>query len=343
MKRIALALTGWPDRVRTMVKAACLAEERGFDMVWVAEDYFTGRDGVTPLACIAFSTEKVKLGTCVTSLYTRSPGLIAATMATLDELSEGRMVLGLGAGLGWVSMFSMDPSQMKPIETMTESTRLIRALFSNRAVTFHGKNLTIRGDPYWWPDGVVRPVRDRIPIYVGARRPKMNRLTAEIADGLIIEVGIPVPIVKKRIEQFRACAQRAGRDPDQLDISCLIAVSVCEDPYADEAMRRFVASRIAKIDEFRRTNEKSPELCGVDEEEVKTVQEAFRRGGLGEASTHVSEESIDAYAASGSSEKCIQRIQEYVAAGVKLPTIVSIGRDIDRTIRIGGKYATETT
>ena len=213
-------MTGWPDPVRIMVKGAQLAEECGYEMVWSAEDYFTGRDGVTPLACFALSTERVKLGTSIINPHTRSPGLIAATMSTLDDISNGRMVLGLGAGLDWSGMYAVE-GEIKHLKAMRQTIELIRSLLAYRTTIYRGRTLTIRGDPFWWPEGVIRPVRDRIPIYIGARGPKMEQLAAEIGDGLILDIEIPALLAMKRIEQFRARVERVGRDFNEVDVTCL--------------------------------------------------------------------------------------------------------------------------
>lgn len=335
MKRVALALTGWPLRVKNMVNAVQYAEKCNYEMIWSAEDYFTGRDGITPLACFALSTHKVKLGTCVINPYTRTPGMIATTMSTLDELSEGRMILGLGAGLGWAPIYEGNLKEMKSVKKMRKCIELNRRLFSEKTVNFYGKSISIQSDPYWWPNGVIRPVRERIPIYLGSRGPKMIKLTAEKADGLIIELGVAVPIVKKRIEKLKECCEQIGRDPKEVDIVCLITVSVSENGQIDETARRFTASRIIRID-----NKIYPmELSGIEKSEVEKVTKAYMKGGLNEASKYVSNNSINNYMAQGTPDNCIKKIQEYVNVGVNLPTIFSIGNDINYAIKTGEKYA----
>jgi 5,10-methylenetetrahydromethanopterin reductase len=325
-----------------MATYATLAEECGYEMVWSAEDYFTGRDAITPLACFALSTKRLKLGTGVINPYTRSPGLIAATMATLDELSNGRMVLGLGAGLDWTSMYSVS-ANVRHVKTMRETLQLVRALFSDKTVTHRGRTLTIQGEPFWWPGKVIRPVRSRIPIYIGARGPKMEQLAAEAGDGLILDVEMPVPFVRKRLDEFRGRVERAGRDFNAVDVACLIPVSVSEDGELDEATRRYMAWTIAgdgtKEEEERKV---IAEYSGVDQDEILRVKQAFKRGGLKEACMRVSEKSVSTYVAWGSVDRCVNKIKDYVAAGVKLPTIVPLG-NADAAIRIGQKFAADDT
>jgi 5,10-methylenetetrahydromethanopterin reductase len=335
LKRVAIALTGWPLRVKEMVRAVQYAEQCNYEMIWSAEDYFTGRDGITPLACFALSTKKVKLGTCVINPYTRTPGMIAVTMSTLDELSEGRMILGLGAGLGWAPIFEGTLKEMKSIKKMRKCIELNRRLFSEKTVNYYGKSISIQSDPYWWPKGVVRPVRESIPIYLGSRGPKMIKLTAEKADGMIIELGASVPVVRQRIRKLIECCEQIGRDPKELDIVCLITVSASENGLIDETTLRFTASRIIRIDD----KIYPVKLSGVDKTEIEKVKKAYKKGGLNEATKYVSDNSIHNFMAHGTPEKCIRKIQDYVNVGVDLPTIFSIGEDIKLAIKMGEKYA----
>lgn len=163
----------------------------------------------------------------------------------------------------------------------------------------------------------------------------MIKLTAEKADGMIIELGAAVPIVKQRIEKLKECCEKIGRDPDEVDVVCLITVSVSENGLIDETTRRFTASRIIRIDD----KIYPMELSGIDESEVERVKHAYRKGGLNQASKYVSNNSIDNYLAQGTPDKCIRKIQEYVNVGVNLPTIFSIGKETNLAIKTGEKYA----
>ncbi len=165
--------------VAQMVERAKLAEANGYDTLWVADERFY-REVYSTLAVLAQHTERVHLGTCVTDPFARHPALTAMAIATLDEISGKRAILGIGAGIsGFVELGIV---RKKPAAAMREAIHVIRALLKGDAVDFHG-------DVVGFNNGKLsfKPVRAEIPVYVASNGPLGQRMTGGVADGAIME------------------------------------------------------------------------------------------------------------------------------------------------------------
>jgi 5,10-methylenetetrahydromethanopterin reductase len=163
------------------VELARYAEERGFESVWVCETRLV-RDAVTPLAAFAQVTDRIKLATGVVNNWTRSSGLMAMTLATLDELSGGRMMMGIGSY--WDPLASNQGiRRRKPLAAMREYVTVVRRLLAMETVTFEGEVVKVRNLRLDLGDGVPRSPK-KVPIYIGATGPNMMELAGEIGDGV---------------------------------------------------------------------------------------------------------------------------------------------------------------
>ncbi len=170
---------GAPEQLR-------VAEELGFDSAWTAEAY--GSDALTPLAWWGSATTKIKLGTSIIQMSARTPSATAMAAMTMDHLSGGRFILGLGASGPQVVEGWYGQSYPKPLARTREYVEIIRKIFARKEpVTFDGEHYTL---PY--PGGaglgkamksIVHPLREDVPIFLAAEGPKNVSLTAEIADG----------------------------------------------------------------------------------------------------------------------------------------------------------------
>ena len=142
MDRIGVAFLGEPG-VPEMVRAAKRAEDLGYESVWVAETRFA-RDGFVPAAAIAAATERVKVSTGVVNVFTRSPVLLATSYATLDELSGGRAVFGIGPGSPLV-LGPQGHAFEKPLTRLREYVEVSRRLISGGEVHYEGECVSVRG------------------------------------------------------------------------------------------------------------------------------------------------------------------------------------------------------
>ena len=333
-KRIGIGFTGTPFSVRQTVKYVQFAERTGFESAWFAEDYFL-RDAITPLACYAYATKSIKVSTGVINPYTRNPVLIAETLATLDELSNGRAMLALGTGVSPL-VEQMGITLEKPLAKIRETVHIIRSLLSGEELTFNGKTTTVRGvrlgyNPYFEPLGLFQPVRMKIPIYVAAVGPRMLRLAGEIGDGVLLTAGASPGYVRSAVKEIRTGAERSGRNLSQIDIANYIVLSVTKDgnPYT-KGVRGFIAFELAFADQ------RTLELAGIPASKVVGVRDLFNRKGAAYAADLVTEEMVDAFSATGSPRKCLDRIGDYTEAGVTLPIILPLGGDVRLAIETVG-------
>jgi len=337
MRRIGLAFSGVPLSIIDMVQYVRLAEKRGFDSVWIAEDYFL-RDAVSPLACFAFATKKVKLGVGVINPYTRHPVLIAETIATIDEMSKGRSILALGTGV--ISLVQqMGIKVQRPLQMMRESVDLIRRLLSEKETTYRGSVIEVDkvrfgANPYFDLVGRFRPLRRRIPIYLAAMGPKMLQLTGEIGNGVLFSVGSPIPYVKYAIENLKIGARRANRTPSEIDVGCYIA---CAPSKENRPPGKIVRGFVAYMASY--ASEEVLRMSNVDSSEASRIRGVLETKGMAEASRYVSDEIVGKFCAFGNPKGIIERVEEYVSSGVDLPILFPIPPNFRLAVETGGRYA----
>jgi alkanesulfonate monooxygenase len=236
-----------------LLESSIRAERIGFDVVWVLDHLFlpdrvykaigeeSGRrdalDAWIVMAAIATVTRSVRIGSCVTPIPLRSPSLLAKTVATLDNLSNGRIILGVGAG--WFSQefqsygIGWDSFQVRVAKTI-EGVIVIRKLWIEDSPSYDGRFYKIHNAPLW-PKPVQKP---HPPIYFGGRSEAILRATGEIGDGWI-SWAVSSSEFKEKISMIRDIARRNGRKPESVKPACNLIVSVSED--YDEA--RMIAER----------------------------------------------------------------------------------------------------
>jgi len=207
--------------VAQLVERVKLAEASKFDKVWLADERFY-REVYACLAVFAANTSRVKLGPCVTDPFARHPALTAMAIATLDEISGGRAVLGIGAGISGFAELGIE--RKKPPRAMREAIELIRALLRGEQVDFHGEVVHFH-------DGHLsfKPRRAEIPIYVASNGPLGQRMAGALADAVIMEAcGSAEEARALRAEVVRG-AQKSGRDPRQVKLIARLNACVAAD------------------------------------------------------------------------------------------------------------------
>jgi 5,10-methylenetetrahydromethanopterin reductase len=220
--------------VAQLVARARLAEANGYSAVWVADERFY-REVYSSLGQIAANTAKVLLGPCVTDPYARHPALTAMAIATLDEISGGRAILGIGAGISGFAELGID--RKKPARAIRETIELIRALL-------RGETVDIDGEVVAFHHGRLSfsPLRPAIPVYVASNGPVGQRVAAEIADGVITEACASAAEVRAFRTAVEGAARRAGRDSQAIRIIARLNTCIAADGRAArEAVRPAVA------------------------------------------------------------------------------------------------------
>lgn len=294
----------WLDRdPRQAARLARAAEDAGFQDVWFPDHYFI-REVCAALALAATATRRIRLGTGVTSPYLRHPVLLASAVATSDEVSDGRAILGLGVG-GHEFPTQLGVSLARPVAVCREATDIIRRLLAGETVTTDGKIFSVRQARLHFTPS--RP----IPIYLAARGPQMLALAGEIADGVITH-GTNARYLTLARERVAAGLAKAARPSDTVDLALMAEVVVTDDPArARDAMR----ARCVVI----AGGEYAPELVeryGLTAADVEPVRRAMRAGDFEGAARAVSDRVVDAFCVVGSADHCRDTLQGMAKAGV---------------------------
>lgn len=326
-RRCALYLQD-KHRVREEMKLAQYAEKKGFEAVWHAESRLA-RDALTPLAAIAAVTEKIKLGTGVINNWTRNVGLTAASFLTLDELSNGRSLLGVGAWwdpLAW----KVGIERKKPLKAMREYVTVLQRLFRMENVTFEGEFVKVRDIRLDLVYGDPNTPRN-IPIYIGATGWEMIELTGEIADGLLLNYLVSPEYNRKALDHLKQGAKRGKRRWEDVDRPQLVVCSLDLD--ADKAIdsaRPLVAQYLGQQPHIAKAS-------GVKESLVEEVKRALggwptKPGGLERAKALIDDKLVQLITASGTKDDCIKKVQEYNDTGCTCPILYPLANDVQAMI-----------
>lgn len=318
MKRLGLAFLGEPA-VPEMVRIAQYAEKLGFESVWVAETRFA-RDGFVPAAAIAACTKEIKISTGVVNVFTRNPVILTISYATLDELSGGRGIFGIGPG----SPLVLQPQGhqfSKPITRLREYIDVAKRLMAGEEVHYRGEFVDVQGVRLEF-----KPLRPTMPIYLGVTGPKAMQLVGETADGVLMNGFVSCQYVRRSVERIRQGAELAGRDFAGIDRAIGLITSVDRDAdVARNRVRPFIAMYLSRFPNISQET-------GYSEEYIQQVREAVKEGGLESGARLISEEVVDDLVAAGTAEHVRKRIGEYREAGIDCPVLFTLGDDLRGTL-----------
>ena len=220
--------------VAQLIERARLAEANGYSAVWVADERFY-REVYSCLGQLAAHTSRVLLGPCVTDPFTRHPALTAMAIATLDEISRGRAILGIGAGISGFAELGIE--RKKPARAIREAIDVILALLRGETVDFHGEVIAFNHGRLSFS-----PPRPEIPVYVASNGPLGQRMAAEIADGVVMEACASATEVRALRAAVDSAARNAGRDPPAIRIVARLNTCIAADGRAArDALRPSVA------------------------------------------------------------------------------------------------------
>ena len=234
-----------PSRpVSEMAALAARAESLGYDDVWVADERFF-REVYATLSAFAQSTRRVRLGPCVTDPYSRHPALTAMAIATLDEITGGRAVLGVGAGVSGLAELGIDSS--RSATAIREGIELIRRLLA-------GETVTVKGEQVSFQEGRLdfTPPRAEVPIYVASQRAAGCRVAGRVADGAIMQGALAEPLVRFFRDTVHGGARAAGRKPGRIELVARLNTCIHDDRRAARDVMRptLVRSLAAQRQDF---------------------------------------------------------------------------------------------
>lgn len=287
-----------------------LAETLGYESVWVTERYFH-EETFSMLGFLAAVTRTIKLGLGVTNPYTRHPALLAMACATLDRISGGRFVLGLGRSDKFVIEDRLGMPYHAPRRTLQETLRLLRSLLQGDEVRDHPKLHRARL--------AIAPIQSALPIYLAAIGPKALRLAGAVADGVLLNAYVPPDYVRYAVEEIRQAAQQAGRDPDGIDIACMLVVRLTDDP-SDQWVS--LKERLVRLLAEPLVGEILLQKGGFDIDILSPLRQALATNDSAQALSLISDDMVRAFYLVGSKAECQARILAYQQAGVKLPLLL---------------------
>lgn len=312
--------------------AAEMAEDFGFDSLWVAEGRLT-RDAISLMALLAQRTRTVRIGSGVVNNKTRNAALMAVTFKTLDELAPGRIICGLGAW--WEPLASRVGTPLrKPVTAMREYVGVLQSFFRNEEVTFAGEFVQMDGVRF--DRMYAENVAVDIPIYAGAVGPRMLELAGQTMDGVYLDFLLPVSYLDFAATHIGAGLAKRTDGVTALDMTQAIAVAVDDDDPAaalDEC-RAFLTLYLMQQPHIA-------EHCGVEPELVTRIQEVAgwpaRPDDIRRAMRLVPDEAVRRVCAAGSTAQAAEKLEEYVAAGVRVPVLNPLGPTKMQTIAALGK------
>jgi F420-dependent oxidoreductase-like protein len=297
-----------------------LADELGFDAAYVT--HIAGRDSLTVLMAYAAASERIRIGTGVVPIFSRTPATMAQTAATIDEYSDGRMVLGLGVSHR-VTVENWHGQKIeKPVSQMREYLGGVRAI--------------IRGEAP--PDSTYFPTkfafmgyeaRADLPIYVAALAPNMLRLAGELADGVMLWLCSPAYIRDTVIPKVREGREKSGRSLDGFDVVAAVPIALTDDPEAARATLRQDLVPYASLPFYRAMLEAS----GFGDD-LAMFDSGISEGDLEQAKAGLSDRMLDELAGVGSADDVKAAVERYREAGALSPCVGGLpGTDFDAGLR----------
>jgi alkanesulfonate monooxygenase SsuD/methylene tetrahydromethanopterin reductase-like flavin-dependent oxidoreductase (luciferase family) len=328
---LSLGVPPSPAELGQWLACATVADDLGVDSLWLAEA--SGRDVVPFLTQLVLQTRRTRVGTGIINPFSRTPAMLAMTFATLDELSGGRMIIGLGSSSANVVEHWHGLRFKQPLRRIRETIEIVNQIVAGTPLQYEGEIFNLRRGLRLQ----FEPVRRHIPIYVAATTPPSIRQSGEVADGVM-----PIHWPRERLAELRRLlaegAAAAGRSLASLTIAPSVNLVIAE--HGDEAAMRAAREPIAHY--AGRMGAFYPEMLtryGY-EAEVQAIRAAWERRDPAAAAAAVSDRLLQATSIAGTVEQCAESLRDLRAHGADLPIIplppgdpVVLGRTLERLLR----------
>ena len=294
-------------KTREIMKLAQLAEEVGVDRLGISDVIFYP-DTYELQALCAIVTKRIKIGSLVTNPYTRHPAIIAAAASTLDEISDGRAFVGIGAGAG---IGKLGVVRSPPAPTIREAVHIIRELLAGRVVNYQGNVYQISSKD----TRLEFPPQHSVPILIGTRSPRIAKLAAEVADIIVIGARyISNQQLTNYLRWISEGAAHARRDIDSLEVAPRLTICASGDgELAKQSVKLYAAYYLALL--------RPPDLL-IEDAKLQKIIDAVRRVKGWYFSPNVQypkeidklidEEIVDKFAVAGTPDECIAKIKDII-------------------------------
>jgi 5,10-methylenetetrahydromethanopterin reductase len=290
-----------------MIELSKLSEKLGFSHVWVGDSHLIWREAYVNMAAIALNTTKVKIGTGVTNPLTRHPSVIAGAYSTLEELSPGRFIVGIGLGDSSMETMGMKPARLAYFE---KTIGQMRALLLGEEAELETGNIHLNS-----------PCGRKVPFYFAASGPKMLELSGRIADGIIVLVGIDPSYLRQAREKIEAGARAAGRELKDINLVLWVPCAVSDKLPAKDAVKAHVARVVAH-----------PLPFALDEREQKVLDDIRKAYNYYQHMDQKADQAkvipdwlVDKFAIAGTSEECRAKVEELKGNGIDQIAIIPYG------------------
>ncbi|MGW7542794.1 LLM class F420-dependent oxidoreductase [Streptomyces sp. NPDC054770] len=317
---------------RTAADQAAALESAGLDAVWVAEAY--GFDAPTIMGYLAARTERMKIGSGILNVYSRTPALIAQTAAGLDAVSGGRAIIGLGASGPQVIEGWHGKAYDKPLGRTRETIELTRRILRREVIDHHGITDMPRPGGLGKPLKILtKPVRPAVPLYVASLGPANVRMTAEIADGWL-----PTLFIPEKAHQVWGTPLAEGaarRDPalGELKIVAGGLLAIGEDAAAArDLVRPRIALYVGGMGAPGKNFYNDLAVAYGYEKEARLIQELYLDGRQRDAAAAVPDEFCELISLCGPEGYVRDRIAAFREAGVTMLDITPVGPDPARLV-----------
>lgn len=316
---VGLFPTERPERLRELTH---LAEELGYEDVWFGDSQNIWREAYTTMGAAAVGTERIGFGTGVTNAVTRHPSVLASTWATLHELTDGRVRLGIGTGDSSLRTMGLKPMKLAELEAYVET---MRTLFRGEEAKEPETGAPFRLN---YLDGPID-----VPIYIAASAPKILGLTGRIADGCVMLVGTDPVFVRGGLERIAAGAAEAGRSLDDVKVVLWTPTAIDED---GTKARDLVRAHVSRVVIRPLPAEIPPEDMAAVEKIRETYDYYHHMDTEASHADLVPDSLVDRFALAGTPEECRERIAELEGLGIDQMSIIPFtppGGDRAHTMR----------
>ncbi|OLS23115.1 MAG: 5,10-methylenetetrahydromethanopterin reductase [Candidatus Heimdallarchaeota archaeon LC_3] len=309
MTRLGVFLS--PDYVerKVLIDFISAIEDGGYEAAFVPEIW--GRDAFTFITQLADNTTKLKLGTGIVNLYSRSPATLAMTAASLAEISNGRFILGLGlSGPIVIEQFHGIPYD-KPLTRTREAIEIIRTLLKGERLNHHGKIFDVQRFRL-----SIKELKHNVPIYLASLGPKNLELTGEIADGWF-PIWMTPESLPKMMESINKGLNKANKSRNSFTIAPAMIVAASDDPSVRDLARGHIAYYVGGMGDFYY----NLMVRQGYKEVADKIQTAWKNKERKKAAEIISDELIDDLAVVGTPEEVKQKLDLWRALGIDLPLI----------------------
>lgn len=304
--------------ISEVVRIAQLAESLGFDGLWLNDAQSHWRDVYVSLGAVASATSRLELGPGVTNISTRHLSVTASAIYSLDELTGGRVRMGIGIGAAAVTDIGNKPTRRAQL---ARAVATLRELWAGREVVFDNMPFQL---------AYAASVPRSIPVYLSTSAPRMSRLAGQIADGMLCNVGVESRAIQLSLSHMQEGAHSAGRSLKDVKVAARIPACISDDPEA----KQYVRARVG-ISAMRRA---ASEFNEADAGTVGKIRQAYdprEHLRLNAAyAAQVSDSLIDKFALAGRPEECLERVQALAQTGVDELNLAFMHPDTETLLRL---------